>query len=330
MGPCKLFPQSTAAAVCVALLLFGVGASRTTLAQPDYPSRPIRFLVGVVPGGAADTLARAVGQRYSMAFNQQVIVDNRPGANQTIAADLTAKAQPDGYTIVIVAAGHAISPALYKLPYDAQKDFSAIGFIAAVPNVLVVNPSLNVRTAKDFIALARAKPGAFAYGSSGIGSASHLATELFQMMTKLNLVHVPYKGQSLAMVDLLSGQLQFGFPSVPASIQHIKSGKMVALGVASKDRSSALPDVPPLIEAVPGYEVSGWYGILGPAKLPPAVVAKLNGELNRMLKDPATREILSREGADPLPGTPDVFTKTIAADVVKWAKVVKAAGLKVE
>ncbi len=330
MGLCKLFPQSTAAAVCVALLLFGMGASRTTLAQPDYPSRPIRFLVGVVPGGAADTLARAVGQRYSMAFKQQVIVDNRPGANQTIAADLTAKAQPDGYTIVIVAAGHAISPALYKLPYDAQKDFSAIGFIAAVPNVLVVNPSLNVRTAKDFIALARAKPGAFAYGSSGIGSASHLATELFQMMTKLNLVHVPYKGQSLAMVDLLSGQLQFGFPSVPASIQHIKSGKMVALGVASKDRSSALPDVPPLIEAVPGYEVSGWYGILGPAKLSPAVVAKLNGELNRMLKDPATREILSREGADPLPGTPDVFTKTIAADVVKWAKVVKAAGLKVE
>ena len=306
------------------------GASTAALAQADYPSRPIRFLVGVVPGGAADTLARAVGQRYSMAFNQQVIVDNRPGANQTIAADLTAKAQPDGYTIVIVAAGHAISPALYKLPYDAQKDFSAIGFIAAVPNVLVVNPSLNVRTAKDFIALARAKPGAFAYGSSGIGSASHLATELFQMMTKLNLVHVPYKGQSLAMVDLLSGQLQFGFPSVPASIQHIKSGKMVALGVASKDRSSALPDVPPLIEAVPGYEVSGWYGILGPAKLSPAVVAKLNGELNRMLKDPATREILSREGADPLPGTPDVFTKTIAADVIKWAKVVKAAGLKVE
>ncbi len=313
-----------------AFLLWMAGAGSVALAQPDYPNRPIRFLVGVVPGGAADTLARAVGQRYSMAFNQQVIVDNRPGANQTIATDLTAKAAPDGYTIVIVAAGHCISPALYKLPYDVQKDFSAIGFIAAVPNVLVVNPSLNVRTAKDFIALARAKPGAFAYGSSGIGSASHLATELFQMMTKLNLVHVPYKGQSLAMIDLISGQLQFGFPSVPASIQHIKSGRMIALGVASKERSSALPDVPPLDQAVPGYEVSGWYGVLGPAKMPHAIVARLNGELNRMLKDPATSEILSREGADPLPGTPEVFTKTIAADVVKWAKVVKAAGLKVE
>ena len=313
-----------------ALLLGAVAASSAVFAQADYPSRPIRFLVGVVPGGAADTLARAIGQRYSAAFNQQVIVDNRPGANQTIAADITAKAAPDGYTIVIVAAGHCVSPALYKLPYDAQKDFAAVGFIAAVPNVLVVNPGLKVSTAKDFIALARSKPGAFAYGSSGIGSASHLAAELFQMMTKLNLVHVPYKGQSLAMVDLISGQLQFGFPSMPASIQHIKSGKMLALGVASKDRSSALPDLPPLDQTVPGYEVSGWYGILTAAKTPKSIVTKLNAELNRILRDPATREILSREGADPMPRTPEEFTKTIADDVVKWAKVVKAAGLKVE
>ncbi|MDB5809784.1 MAG: extra-cytoplasmic solute receptor BugT [Betaproteobacteria bacterium] len=313
-----------------ALALCALSAATATFAQPDYPTRPIRFLVGVVPGGAADTLARTVGQRYSVAFNQQVIVDNRVGANQTIATDITAKAAPDGYTIVIVAAGHAISPALYKLPYDVLKDFSAIGFIAAVPNVLVVHPGLNVRTAKDFIALARSKPGAFAYGSSGIGSASHLSTELFQMMTKLNLVHVPYKGQSIAMVDLISGQLQLGFPSVPASIQHIRSGKMIALGVASKERSSALPDVPALDQTVPGYEVSGWYGVLAPAKTPAAVVTKLNNELNRMLQDPATREILSREGADPLPRTPGEFTRTIADDVVKWAKVVKTAGLKVE
>lgn len=299
-------------------------------AQADWPTRPIRFLVGVVPGGAADTLARAVGQRYSAAFNQQVIVDNRPGANQTIATDITAKAAPDGYTIVIVAAGHTISPALYKLPYDVLKDFSEVGFIAAVPNVLVVNPGLKVNTAKDFIALARSKPGAFAYGSSGIGSASHLSTELFQLMTNLKLVHVPYKGQSLAMVDLISGQLQFGFPSVPASIQHIKSGKMIALGIASKERASALPDVPTLDQTVPGYEVSGWYGILTAAKTPKPVVVKMNRELNRILQEPATREILSREGADPMPRTPEEFTKTIASDVVKWAKVVKAAGLKVE
>ena len=313
-----------------AILLVTICASSAVNAQANYPSRPIRFLVGVVPGGAADTLARAIGQRYSSAFNQQVIVDNRPGANQTIATDLTARAAPDGYTIVIVAAGHAISPALYKLPYDVEKDFSAIGFIAAVPNVLVVHTGLGVRTARDFIALARSKPGAFAYGSSGIGSASHLSTELFQMRTDLKLVHIPYKGQSLAMIDLIAGQLQCGFPSVPASIQHIKSGKMIALGVASKERSSALPDVPPIDQAVPGYEVSGWYGVLGPAKLPPAIVARLNGELNRILRDPATREILSREGADPLPRTPADFAQTISTDIVKWAKVVRAAGLKVE
>ena len=314
------------------LFAFCAGAAaHAAFAQADYPSRPIRFLVGVVPGGAADTLARAIGQRYSAAFKQQVIIDNRPGANQTIAADITSKAAPDGYTIVIIAAGHCVSPAMYKLPYDAQKDFSAIGFIAAVPNVFVVHPGLGVRTPKDIITLARTKPGAFAYGSSGIGSASHLATELFQMMTKLNFVHVPYKGQGLAMIDLIAGQLQFGFPSVPASIQHIKSGKMLALAVASKERSSALPDVPSLDQAgVPGYVVDGWYGILGPAKLPKAIVAKLNGELNRNLQDPATREILSREGADPLPRTPQEFTQTIADDIVKWAKVVKAGNLKVE
>src|SRR3954468_13151738 len=307
--------------IVFSLLIAFTSIAPNAFAQADYPGRPIRFLVGVVPGGAADILARAIGQRYSVAFNQQVIVDNRPGANQTIATDITAKAAPDGYTIVIVAAGHAISPALYKLPYDVLKDFSAIGFIAAVPNVLVVHPALNARTAKDFIALARTKSGAFAYGSSGVGSASHLSTELFQMMTKLNFVHVPYKGQSMAMVDLIAGQLQFGFPSVPASIQHIKSGKMIALGVASKERSSALPDVPTVDQAVPGYEVGGWYGILAPAKTPRPIVARLNAELNRILQDPATREILSREGADPLPNTPDAFTQTIAGDVVKWAKV---------
>ena len=200
-----------------------------------------------------------------------------------------------------------------------------------MPNVFVAHPGLGVRTAADFIALARAKPGAFAYGSSGIGSASHLSTELFQMMTQLKLVHVPYKGQSLAMIDLIAGQLQFGFPSVPASVQHIKSGKMIALAIASKGRSSALPEVPPLGEAgVPGYEVNGWYGVLGPAKMPKAIVARLNTELNRMLHDPATREILAREGADPLPGTPEEFARTIVTDIVKWAKVVNAAGLKVE
>jgi tripartite-type tricarboxylate transporter receptor subunit TctC len=315
----------------LALCVCAVCASSATFAQTDYPSRPIRFLVGVVPGGAADNLARVIAQHYARAFNQQVIVDNRAGANQTIAADLTAKAAPDGYTIAIIASAHAISPALYKLPYDSFKDFSAIGMIAMVPNILVVHPSIPARSVKDFIALARARPGELNFGSSGIGSASHLSAELFQTMAQVKFVHVPFKGQGLAMIDLLGGHMQLGFPSVPASIQHIKAGKMIALAVTTRQRSSALPDVPTMQEAgLIGYEVSGWYGLVGPAKMPRAVVAKLNGELNRMLQDPAAREILAREGADPLPGTPEAFTKTIADDIVKWAKVVKAAGLKVE
>jgi tripartite-type tricarboxylate transporter receptor subunit TctC len=197
--------------------------------------------------------------------------------------------------------------------------------------VLVVHPSLPARSVKELIALARAKPNELNFGSSGIGSASHLAAELFQSMAQVKFVHVPFKGQGLAMIDLLGGHMQLGFPSVPASIQHIKSGKMIALAVATKQRSSALPDVSTMSEAgLTGYEVSGWYGLVGPAKLPKAVVAKLNAELNRMLQDAATREILAREGADPLPGTPDEFANTLSSDIVKWAKVVKAAGIKVE
>ena len=313
---------------CTFLLSCAGGAA---FAQADYPSRPIRFLVGVVPGGAADTLARAIAQRYASVFSQQVIVDNRAGANQTIAADITAKAAPDGYTIAIIASAHAISPALYKLPYDSLKDFSAIGMIAMVPNVLVLQPSIPARSVKEFISLARARPNELNFGSSGIGSASHLSAELFQSMAQVKFVHVPFKGQGLAMIDLLGGHMQLGFPSVPAAIQQVKAGKIIALAVTTRQRSSALPDVPTMNEAgLPGYEVSGWYGVVGPANMPRPIVAKLNAELNRMLQDGATRELLAREGADPLPGTPGEFADTLRTDIVKWAKVVKASGIKVE
>jgi tripartite-type tricarboxylate transporter receptor subunit TctC len=285
----------------------------------------------VVPGGAADLLARAIGQRLGERLNTQVVVDNRPGANQTIAALLTAQATPDGYTIVIVASGHAISPSIYRLKYDAVKDFSAIGMVAMVPNVLVVHPSIPARAVKDFIAFARTKPGELNMGSSGTGSASHLAGELFQMLTQTRLTHVPFKGQGAAMIDLVGGRLQTGFPSVPASLPHVKAGKMFALGVTPRQRSSAMPEVPTLEEAgVTGYEVNGWYGVLGPARIPKKIVGRLNGEITRMLEDPAMREMLTRAGADPLSSSPDDFSRTIAADIGKWAKVVKAAGVKVQ
>lgn len=316
---------------CALLVLCAVPAASLALAQSDYPTRPIRFLVGVVPGGAADLLARSIGQKLGERLNTQVVVDNRPGANQTLAAQMTAQATPDGYTILIVASGHAISPSIYRLKYDAVKDFSAIGMVAMVPNVLVVHPSIPARSVKDFIAFARTKPGELNMGSSGTGSASHLAGELFQMLTQTRLTHVPFKGQGAAMVDLIGGRLQTGFPSIPASLPHVKAGRMFALGVTPRQRSSAMPDVPTLEEAgVGGYEVSGWYGVLGPARMPAKIVARLHQEITAILQDAAMRETLSRAGADPLTSTPQEFTRIISSDIGKWAKVVKAAGITVQ
>ena len=318
--------------LAIAAFSLGVGCgSSGALAQAGYPSKPIRFLVGVVPGGATDILARAIGPRLSERLKQQVVIDNRPGANQTIAAELTARSTPDGHTIIIVPSGYAINPSIYRLRFDPVRDLAAIGLVAMVPNVMVVHPSVPARSAKEFIALARSRPGEFNFGSSGVGSPSHLCGELFQLATQVKLSHVPYKGQGQAMIDLRGGHLKLAFPSIPASIQHIKSGRMIALGVTPKQRSGALPDVPTLEQAgVPGYEVSGWYGVLGPARMPKAVVATLNSELVRMLQDPVMREMLSREGADPLTSSPEEFARTIAADIKKWEKVVKTVGIKVE
>jgi tripartite-type tricarboxylate transporter receptor subunit TctC len=301
-------------------------------ALADYPEqRPIRFLVGVVPGGATDILARVVGQRLSERFGQQVVIDNRPGANQTLAVELTARSAPDGHTLIMVPSGYAINPSIYKLRFDPLKDIGAIGMVANVPNVLVVHPSVPARSVGDFVAYVRARPGELNFGSSGVGSPSHLAGELFQIQAKVKMTHVPYKGQGQALTDLLGGHLKVAFPSIPASIQHIRTGRMIALGVTPKQRSSALPDVPTLDQAgVPGFEVSGWYGVLGPARIPKPIVAKLNGEIVRMLQDPATHKMLSQEGADPLTSTPEEFARIIAQDITKWAKVVKAAGVKLE
>jgi len=307
------------------------GASTAALAQADYPSRPIRFLVGVVPGGAADTLARAVGQRYSMAFNQQVIVDNRPGANQTIAADLTAKAQPDGYTIVIVAAGHAISPALYKLPYDAQKDFSAIGFIAAVPNVLVVNPSLPVASVKEFIAYAKAHPDALNFGSGSTGSAGHLAGELFKAMAGVRMVHVPYKGAGPAMQDLIGGRIQLMFDNLASSLAQMRAGRVRALAVTTAKRSALAPELPTIAESgLPCFDISTWFGVFAPGGTPRDIVERLHAEFVKALADPAVRETMLKLGAEPVGNTPAEFAAYIQSEARKYAEVIKASGARVD
>jgi tripartite-type tricarboxylate transporter receptor subunit TctC len=304
----------------------------TAFAQQDFPTKPIRMIVGVAPGGATDILARAVGARLSDVFKQQVIVENRPGANHIIGGELTARSPRDGYTIQMVPEGFVINASVYaKLPFDPLRDFSPIAIVANVPNALVVHPSLPVRTVKQFAALARARPGQLSYGSSSIGSPSHMSGELFKAMVRVDYVHVPYKGQSLALVDLMGGHIQFLFPSIPSAVAHIRSGKLIPLGVTTKQRAGALPEVPTIDEAgIKDYEVSGWYGVIGPAGIPQPVVARLNKAINDYLQAPDSRKQLSNEGADPRTGTPEDFGAAMASDLQKWAKVVAAAGIKIK
>ena len=235
----------------LAFLVLACALCGNALAQGDYPSRPIRFLVPLVPGGAADILARALGQKLTERLNQPVVIDNRPGAGQTLATEILAKSAPDGYTILIAASAHTINPSIWKLRYDSNRDFTAIGMVAMVPNVLVIHPSVPGRTVKEFIANARAKPGDLTFGSSGTGSASHLSGELFKLSTGVQLTHIPYKGQGQVMTDMLGGHIKVAFPSIPASITNIKSGKLLGLGVTTKQRSSALPSLPTIAESVP-------------------------------------------------------------------------------
>ncbi len=307
-------------------------AASSVHAQQDYPNKPIRMIVGVAPGGATDILARASGARLGEVFRQQIVVENRPGANHIIGGELTAKSARDGYTIQMIPEGFVINASVYaKLPFDPVKDFSPIALVANVPNVLVVHPSLPVRNVKSFIAIARSRPGELNYGSSSVGSPSHMSGELFKVMANVDYVHVPYKGQSLAVADLIGGQIQFLFPSIPASVGHIRSKRLVPIGVTTAQRASALPDVPTIAEGgMPGYEVSGWYGIVGPAGLPPAIVGRLNKEINAWLQDPDARRQLSNQGAEPRAASPEEFGQAMAIDLKKWAKVVTAAGIKIK
>lgn len=302
------------------------------LAQAAFPIKPMRILIGFVPGGFTDLAGRMVAQGLTEALGQQVIAENRPGANGGIAAELTARAAPDGYTFYMASPGHTTNPILQsKSQYDPVKDFTPLSLVADIPNVLVIHPSVPSRTLKELLALARARPVYLTQASSGIGSPGHLSGELLQMMTQVKFTHVPYKGSGAALTDLLGGHVDLSFPSTAAALPHAAAGRLRVLGITSSRRSQAYPDVPTLHEAgVPGFEVVGWYGVIGPARMPREIVAILSGEIARFVNKSDVRSRILKAGAEPVGNSSEAFAAFIAADHAKWIKVIKAANIKAE
>jgi tripartite-type tricarboxylate transporter receptor subunit TctC len=302
------------------------------LAQ-GYPNRPIKLIVPFPAAGTTDILARAAAQKLTESLGQAVVVDNRPGAGGNIGSDLVAKSAPDGYTLLMGTVGtHAINPSLYaKMPYDHIKDFVPVVLVAGVPNVLVVNLDLPVNSVADLIKLAKAKPGTINFASSGSGTSIHLSGELFKTMAGVDMTHVPYKGSSPALTDVMGGQVQVMFDNLPSSLALIKAGKLRAIAVTSMTRAPALPNVPTINESgLPGFEASSWFGVLAPAGTPAAIVARINAEVNKWLQSADAREKLLAQGAEAAGGSPEQFAAFIRSETEKWAKVVKASGAKVD
>ena len=302
------------------------------LAQ-SYPSRPVRLVVPFPAGGTTDILARAMAEKLSGALGQQFVVDNRPGAGGNIGSDIVAKSQPDGYTLLMGTVGtHAINPSLYpKMPYDHVKDFVPVVLVAGVPNVLVVNPTVPAKTVAELIALAKEKPGTINFASSGNGTSIHLSGELFKLLAGVQIAHVPYKGSAPALTDLIGGQVQIMFDNLPSALPHIKGGKLRALAVTSSKRAPALPDLPTIAESgVAGFEASSWFGILAPAATPRDIVQRINAEANKALHAPDMREKLLAQGAEAVGNSPEFFADSIRTETVKWAKVVKDSGARVD
>jgi len=301
-------------------------------AQSAYPARPVRIVVPSSAGGGTDIITRIITPRLSERLGQPVIVDNRPGAASILGVDHVAKSAPDGYTLVMAIATLTILPSIHKkMPYSVEQDLAPVTQVASLPNVLVVHPSIPVRTVKELIAFARARPGELNFGSPGTGSNPHLAMELFLNMARLSMVHIPYKGSAPMMIDLLAGHISLTTATLITAIPHVRSGRVRALGVSSATRSGVLPDAPTIAEAgLPGYEVVQWYGVLAPAKTPQDIIARLHREIAQIVQLPEIREKLTADGAEPVGSTPEQFARDIKLELVKWAKVARAAGIRPE
>lgn len=297
-----------------------------------YPARPVRLIVPFVPGGNTDIIARVYAPKMSEFLGQQVVIENRGGAGGTIGTELAVRAAPDGYTILMVSAGHTINPAMVKkLPYDSVKDFAPISLIADVPTAFVVHPSLPARSVKEFIAVARARPGEINYSTAGRGTVGHLAAELLSSVATIKLVHVPYKGTGQAMVDLVAGHVQMQFPSMPAAIQHVRTGKLRMIGQTGKQRSNAAPDIPTMEESgLRGFVVSSGFGMFAPAGTPRPVIDRVHAALTKALRDPAVKGNLAKQGAEVVASTPQEYDRFNRAEIAKWIKVAKEAGITPE
>ena len=304
-----------------------------TLQAQSYPARPVRLVVPFAAGGPVDTVARLLTPRLAEAWGQQVVVDNRPGANSIIGSEAVARAAPDGYTLLIVSAGFAINVTLQpKLPYDPARDFTPITTVAYGPSALVTHPSLPARNLRELIALAKARPGALTYGSSGVGApTSHLGMELLKVTAGVDIVHVPYKSMAPALTDIIGGQVHMGMPTINVTVSHVRTGRLRALGVTSSTRSPAMPDVPPLAEVgMPGYEANNWTLLLGPAGLPAAIAEKIHADTARALQEPELRERYLAAGMEARSLPFAKVAEYVRSEIVKWGKVVKASGARLE
>ena len=324
MPQCRACRSFIAAA---ALVLVSMAAAAQT-----YPSRPIKFIVPYPPGGGTDVVARILAEPLTAELGQTIIIDNRGGAAGNVGTEIAARAPADGYNILFTLSSHTINPKLYdKLPFDVERDFVPISMAALIPQILVVHPSVPANNVQELIALAKANPGKLNYASVGTGSPGHIAGELFKLKTGVDIVHVPYKGGGPAVTDTIGGQVQMLFVSMPAAWQQVKAGKLKAIAVTSAKRSQTAPDVPTIAESgVPDFVVDSWYGALAPAKTPPAIVARLNAALVKVLEMPAVREKLFLQGAEAAPSTPAEFDRVIKDELAKWDYVIKAANIRPE
>ena len=321
----KPFPLLT---LSLAALLVAAPAK----AQSDWPAKPVRIVVPFVAGGTTDITARVMAEELTQVFKQTFVVDNKGGAGGNIGATEVARATPDGYTFLMGTPGtQAINQFLYPvMPYDTNKDLVPVSFVVRVPNVLLVNPAMGVKTIPELIAKLRAKPGAYSYGSPGNGSTGHLSTELFKTRAKVFALHIPYRGSGPMLLDLMGGQIQMSFDNLPSAMPHIRSGKLIALGVTGEQRSAQLPDVPTIASILPGYSAESWFVLIAPANTPPAIINRLSAEADKILKKPSVIERFKALGADPVGGTPEQLGQFIASEARKWAEVVKVSGAKID